>query len=209
MYSPCIFSGSSGHVPPLIEDGCGVKLPREIRGNELNVTSRACSFLHKVPLSTTTFSLHRTANTDYNATSDDNRSTLKITIDTSNFSNPTWYPFSLSSKRNNLFTSKMHDSFTVSRVSKTNESNQKQNYKQNNFCYTCRVWRMRITENQRSQVFEHSRTEWAFSIATYYVLLHLPTFGLSERNFAINLFRNFAGKKEHSSKCRLSDALAA
>ena len=29
---PCIFSGSNGHVPPLIEDGCGVKLPREIRG---------------------------------------------------------------------------------------------------------------------------------------------------------------------------------
>lgn len=38
---PCIFSGSNGHVPPLIEDGCGVKLPREIRGNELKSPSRA------------------------------------------------------------------------------------------------------------------------------------------------------------------------
>jgi len=36
--SPCIFSGSNGHVPPLIEGGRGVKLPGEIRGNELKVT---------------------------------------------------------------------------------------------------------------------------------------------------------------------------
>lgn len=36
--SPCIFSGSNGHVPPLIEGGRGVELPREIRGNELRVT---------------------------------------------------------------------------------------------------------------------------------------------------------------------------
>lgn len=36
--SPCIFSGSNGHVPPLIEGGRGVELPGEIRGNELKVT---------------------------------------------------------------------------------------------------------------------------------------------------------------------------
>lgn len=36
--SPCIFSGSNGHVPPLIEGGRGVGLPREIRDNELRVT---------------------------------------------------------------------------------------------------------------------------------------------------------------------------
>jgi len=36
--SPCIFSGSNGHVPPLIEGGRGVELPGEIRGIELKVT---------------------------------------------------------------------------------------------------------------------------------------------------------------------------
>lgn len=38
QHSPCIFSGSNGHVPPLIEGGRGVELPRKIRGNELRVT---------------------------------------------------------------------------------------------------------------------------------------------------------------------------
>ena len=53
--SPCIFSGSNGHVPPLIEDGCGVKLPGEIRGNELRVTVE-CSLFAPCTTTTTPFS---------------------------------------------------------------------------------------------------------------------------------------------------------
>lgn len=56
--SPCIFSGSNGHVPPLIEGGRGVELPGEIRGNELKVTrvremvaSLSLSLFLRIPLS--------------------------------------------------------------------------------------------------------------------------------------------------------------
>lgn len=69
--SPCIFSGSNGHVPPLIEGGRGVELPGEIRGNELKVTrvremvaSLSLSLFLRIPLSPLSCGHHPCAPTE-------------------------------------------------------------------------------------------------------------------------------------------------
>lgn len=152
-------------MPPLIEDGCGVKLPGEIRGNELRVTVECSLFTRCATTTPPRFFFHHTLAqpiTRISPPTINERTTINHHQHFSNLSN-SWNPFFFLSRfrgENCRFSSV--ESETTNRVpsgSRVRKNNERRNviirFTLGHFSF--RPVLMRTTKNQRRRIVSFPR----------------------------------------------------